>query len=89
MNRETIFAKVTVMIERHGGRVRFDTPIIVKKTPHIHLISIYDVMIEGNEMGVCDADGKWHELNASQINADYLINSLYQRLRLMESPVHA
>lgn len=84
MNRETQFALLIEMIENQGNKVLFNSPVMVKKTPHIHLFTAFGVMTDNKEVGVLDGEGNWHELKADQMNAEYIIGSLYQRLRLTE-----
>ena len=78
------FNEVKEMLPGDEQPVKFNTPIHVKKTPHNHLITIH-AAVKTNLSGVHVFDGKnWHELSPEQANAEYVIASLRQRLKLNE-----
>jgi len=66
------------------GEVIFDTPVKVKITPHTDLFTIFGATEQKDELYVMDGAGKWHEVEEKQINVEYIVNSLLQRLKWME-----
>lgn len=74
------FDHIKEMLPPNEQPVNFKTPIHIKKSPHIHLITIYSA-VKTNLSGVHVYDGKqWHEVSPEQKNADYIIITLRQRL---------
>lgn len=66
------------------GEIIFDTPIKVKITPHSELFSIYGANVVKDTLYVMDGGGQWHEVQANQVRVEYIVNSLYQRLKGVE-----
>ena len=62
----------------------FDTPIEVKVTPHSFPFNAWAVCISPkDELFVMDSDEQWHQVELIDDHADFVIGSLYQRLKLM------
>lgn len=67
------------------GKVYFDDPVKVKKTPHHHLFTAYGIWAHGvNGVWLLDGAGTWHHLEEKDDNAGYVIASMAQRLRLLK-----
>jgi hypothetical protein len=69
-------------------QVMFDDAIRVKASPHVSLFVCHGICV--GSIGVClmDEYGCWHgPLLESQVNAGLMINSLYQRLKVITPPV--
>lgn len=70
------------------NRVLFDDPIKVKPTPHQHVFTVYGVWSGEDGVYVRDGAGDWHgPLLPEQGNGELMINSIYQRLKMMPAPV--
>ena len=68
-----------------GGQVIFDDPLHVKSSPHRLVFTAYGIWSGNNGVFVLDGDGEWHgPLLENQVNADLMINSIYQRLKYYE-----
>jgi hypothetical protein len=66
------------------GKIYFDTPVRVKKTPHLEVFSAYGVWAHGvNGVWALDGKGQWHQLAEKQANVEYVIASLAQRVKLL------
>lgn len=67
----------------------FDDPVRVKATPHQHVFTIYGAWLGDAGIFLMDGDGAWHgPLEEGQLNASFIISSLYQRLKISHaSPV--
>lgn len=69
-------------------RVMFDDAIRVKASPHIALFNCYGACVGPDGVYLMDGDGLWHgPIKEDQVNAGFIINSLYQRLKVMQLPV--
>ena len=69
------------------GQVMFDEPLKVKPSPHIYLFTAYGVWAGPDGVYVLDGGGDWHgPLQENQGNAQFMISSLYQRLKLLPPP---
>lgn len=69
-------------------RVMFDDAIRVKSSPHMALFDCYGAWVGPDGVYLMDGDGLWHgPIKEDQINAGLIINSLYQRLKVMQLPV--
>lgn len=69
-------------------RVMFDDAIKVKASPHIALFNCYGACVGPDGVYLMDGEGLWHgPLKEDQVNAGLIINSLYQRLKVMQLPV--
>lgn len=63
----------------------FDTPIKAKKTPHHEVFTIHGACNKGGFVYLMDGAGEWHgPLAVNQENAEYVISSLLQRLKLIK-----
>jgi hypothetical protein len=62
----------------------FDTAVEVKLTPHTYPFLAWGVCVSpDNELYVLDGQEQWHHAALTDMNANLLVGSLYQRLRLM------
>lgn len=65
--------------------VMFDEPLKIKSSPHTHLFTAYGACVGKDGVYVLDGAGDWHgPLLDSQVNSEFMINSLYQRLKGMQ-----
>lgn len=64
-------------------QVVFDTPVIVKRAPHVSIFECWGVKIHEG-VWLMDEKGNWHELEETDDNAQLVANSIYQRLRIMQ-----
>lgn len=67
------------------SKVMFDTPLVVKGSPHQHIFTAYGVWSGADGVYVLDGAGEWHgPLQEKQANAEFMISSIYQRLKGMQ-----
>lgn len=60
-------------------------PIIVKTTPHTEIYRCYGYMItEDGRLLLMDPSEQWDEILPDQANAGYVLQSLYQRLKILK-----
>lgn len=68
-------------------QVTFDDAIRVKASPYIALFTCYGACVGPDGVYLMDYEGEWHgPLKEDQINAELIIGSLYQRLKVMSIP---
>lgn len=81
--------QINTIAQRYlNGQVIFDEPLKVKSTPHQHVFTVYGVWSGDNGLFVLDGAGEWHgPLLENQLNGEIIINSIYQRMKLMPPPV--
>lgn len=61
------------------------TPIVVKTSPHTEIYRCYGVNLTiDNKLMLMDADEEWHEILPNQVNAGYVLQSVFQRLKAMQ-----
>lgn len=66
-------------------QINFDNPVRIKITPHQNSFEVWAVNKNDTGLWLMDKDGQWHgPLQENQVNADKVINSLYQRLKALE-----
>ena len=69
-------------------RVKFDDAVRVKASPHISLFTCHGACVGPDGIYLMDEVGEWFgPLKEDQANAGLMINSLYQRLKVMPPPV--
>lgn len=62
----------------------FHSPVIVNPTPHTIIFSCYGIIVSDTQrVFLMDFPGKWHELEVKDENSEMVIQSIYQRLKLM------
>lgn len=67
------------------GQVLFDDPIKVRSAPHQPVFTVYGVWAGSDGLFVLDGGGEWHgPLLPEQQNGDLMINSIYQRMKILE-----
>lgn len=76
--------KIIELTNKLGGKVMFDTPVVVKSSPHTHIVSVYGVEVNKNHVYLLTGDGEWNQLEWTDRNYDYVANSLIQRLRYIQ-----
>lgn len=70
-----------------NNQVLFTDPIKVKATPHQHVFTVYGVWSGEEGLFVLDGAGEWHgPLLPGQVNGELMINSIYQRLKMLPVP---
>lgn len=79
----TINECVEMLSESFGNELIFDTPVIVKKTPHQELFRCFGASTKYHRLALMDVNGEWYEVDSSQVDVQYVVNSVYQRLKLM------
>lgn len=73
----------TMLTEYPDGKAILHEPIKVKSAPHQHMVTIYGAWQGENGIWLLGGDGEWHgPLLETQMNGVYIINSLFQRLKL-------
>jgi hypothetical protein len=66
-------------------QINFDNPVRIKITPHQNSFEVWAVNKNDTGLWLMDGNGEWHgPLREGQVNADKVINSLYQRLRALQ-----
>lgn len=82
----SLLSEISYMLTEYPERkAMLNEPIKVKSTPHQHVVSIYGAWNTGDGIWLLDGAGEWHgPLLETQMNAGYIINSLFQRLKLKE-----
>lgn len=69
-------------------QVIFSDAIRVKASPHIAIFTCYGACVGPDGVHLMDSEGIWHgPLKENQVNAGLMINSLYQRMRLLPPPI--
>lgn len=73
----------TMLSEYPDNKTILNVPIKVMSSPHVEVFTIYGAWQGEDGVWLMDGKGDWHgPLLETQINASYIINSLYQRLKL-------
>jgi hypothetical protein len=79
-----LLSDIKMLIEHPDKPIYFPQPIIVKSTPHTELFRCYGcVLTNNNELKVMDAEQEWSTLEASQANVGYLLQTIFQRLKIL------
>lgn len=74
-----------IILSRQDNEILFSDPLVIKSSPHQHVFTCYGVHAERDEVWLMDGVGEWHgPLSEQQVNAQLVINSLYQRLKSLE-----
>jgi hypothetical protein len=82
MNKLIEIAQITST--HRDSKVMFADPLQVKSSPHRHLFTAYGVWSGPDGVYVMDGEGNWHgPLQEKQGNAEFMISSLYQRLKVL------
>ena len=65
--------------------VMFKDAINVKASPHIALFTCYGAWVGPYGVYLMNGEGEWHgPLLAEQGNGELMINSIYQRMKILE-----
>jgi hypothetical protein len=74
-----------IVFSHAGHEIIFTDPVQVKSSPHQLVFTCYGVHAEENGVWLMDGAGDWHgPLQEDQGNGRLVINSLYQRLRMLK-----
>lgn len=84
MNNEVLISEIIELMKGVEGPLYFDTAVSVKPTPHFHLCSIWAIAVEGKKVFLMVADQSWHQLEASDTNANLVASSVLQRIKLLK-----
>lgn len=72
------------IVDNHNREIIFSDPVKVKLNPHTQVFYCHGVHSE-NGVWLMDGQGQWHgPLEENQVNAGLVINSIYQRLKILE-----
>lgn len=64
----------------------FDTALLIKLTPHTWPMAIWGVCVSpSDQVYLMDNAEQWHELKESDVNYSKALNSLYQRVKSIQS----
>ena len=78
--------KLQEILSHLSDPVNFDTPVIIKATPHSLPVIVYSLeKTSAGEVMVRINDGSFHKLEEKDRNYDMVAGSLLQRLRLNEN----
>jgi hypothetical protein len=82
----TTIQQINDLAKRHpDGQVLFDEPINVRSAPHQPVFAVFGVWVGSEGLFVLDGAGEWHgPLLPEQQNGDLMINSIYQRMKMLE-----
>ncbi len=73
------------LVPERDKPVLFETPMIVKISPHTEVMRAYGVLVTGQgELKVMDIDHQWHIVLPNQLMIQFVVNTLYQLLKLMK-----
>ncbi len=89
MSNPINLSTITDMVKHLAGNdeLFFGSAVQVKLTPHSLPFNAWAVQISPkDELFVMDGSQNWHQLETTDINAELMIGSLYQRLSLMCAP---
>ena len=78
--------EIAQIADKYSDRkVMFDTPLVVKGSPHQHIFTAFGIWSGIDGIYVLDGTGDWHgPLQEKQANAGFMISSIYQRLKGMQ-----
>lgn len=79
---------ITEAVKAHpDGQVIFTEPLKIKTSPHIFLITVYGLWVGPTGVYLLDGSGTWYgPLLETQANAGFMINSIYQRVKMLPCP---
>jgi len=82
----SLLTDISSMLSKYpDSKAMLHEPIKVNGSPHQHVFTIYGAWAGEDGVWLLDGVGEWHgPLLETQINGNYLINSLFQRLKLKE-----
>lgn len=80
---KTLIHIILIVSAYPDQQVLFDTPVIVKKTPHVSIFECWGISLHDG-LWLMDECGQWHEWGEWDENGRLVINSIYQRLKLRE-----
>lgn len=67
------------------GQLLFDDPIKIRSAPHQPVFTVYGIWSGCEGLFVLDGGGEWHgPLLPEQDNGELMINSIYQRMKILE-----
>lgn len=82
----SLLTEISAMLQEYPEcKTILNTPITVRATLHQHVFTIYGAWSGEDGVWLMDGEGCWHgPVKEAQLNANYIINSLFQRLKLKE-----
>jgi hypothetical protein len=88
MTSDSITTRTIIDLITQGGmtetEIVFDTLIVIKTTPHYHLMDISAVSVdEGEKLWVKTGRNSWMKIDDHLLYRDYILGSLYQRLKIV------
>lgn len=78
-------AEINQITSQHNGQLMFDDALQIKSSPHTHLFTALGLCVGPDGLYVMDSAGDWQgPLLESQVNSEFMINSIYQRLKAIQ-----
>lgn len=82
MNKLSEIQQIT---SQHNGQLMFDDALQIKSSPHTHLFTAWGLCVGPDGIYVMNGEGDWYgPLLESQVNSEFMINSIYQRLKAIQ-----
>jgi len=83
-HNERLISQIKQLVRHKEHPVYFDQPVIVKPTPHNELYRCYGIVhTSSGEVKLMNPEGVWDDINADQANVGYVLQSVFQRLKVM------
>jgi len=83
-NQELI-GKCIALVGVQDVPLLFDSPVIVKTSPHTELYRCYGCVVTlDNELKLMNVEQQWDDIKPAQANAGYVLQTLHQRLKSMK-----
>lgn len=81
-----MYQDIIEMVKEIAGNdpLRFNDPIVIKRTPHLAPHRIYGVCVSPADGLYVDYSGDWYQLE-DNINDSLIISSLYQRVAFIHN----
>lgn len=84
METTELIEKCKELLPERNKPVMFDTAMIVKNSPHNEICRCYGVVVtDDDELKLMDAEEKWHIVLPNQVMVEFVLQTLYQRLKTM------
>jgi hypothetical protein len=87
MDVQTTIEQISlIIIGQFESLILFETPIIIKKSPHSWPIKVHGVQYGlGDHLWFINSNEKWQKLEVSTTDADFISSSIYQRIKSLSS----
>jgi hypothetical protein len=77
---------ISVVKSRYNGKLAFDTPIVIKKTPHSFPVKIIGLQVDSDGiLWTIDVNKEWSKLEPMTADANLISNSVLQRIKSLSS----